>query len=136
MSSDDNHPHTKETKEGLHSDHQVDILHAEVLASSDLMNDAFDGENHEHSQGLWQSVKSHPKACAWAFIMCFTIVSFLPVFTPLSVSSFYLSSRMQISYLCVWGVAGGKNGWWWPRRASRGLHAATCMLHIHLPKLV
>ncbi|KAK8067642.1 hypothetical protein PG996_006754 [Apiospora saccharicola] len=74
MSSDDNHPHTKETKEGLHSDNQVDILHAEVLASSDLMNDAFDGENHEHSQGLWESIKSHPKACAWAFIMCFTIV--------------------------------------------------------------
>ncbi|KAK8074095.1 hypothetical protein PG994_004994 [Apiospora phragmitis] len=74
MSSDDNTPHTEETKEGLHSDHHVDILHAEVLDSSDLMNDAFDGENHEHSQGLWQSVKSHPKACAWAFIMCFTIV--------------------------------------------------------------
>ncbi|KAK6856609.1 hypothetical protein PG995_006796 [Apiospora arundinis] len=67
-------PHTKETKEGLHSDHNVDILHAEVLASDVLMNDAFDGENHEHSQGLWQSVKSHPMACMWAFIMCFTIV--------------------------------------------------------------
>ncbi|KAK8098804.1 uncharacterized protein PG998_012045 [Apiospora kogelbergensis] len=64
----------KETKEGLHAEHHVDILHDEVLASSDLMNDAFDGENYEHSQGLWQSVKSHPWACLWAFIMCFTIV--------------------------------------------------------------
>ncbi|KAI1840828.1 hypothetical protein JX266_012976 [Neoarthrinium moseri] len=45
-----------------------------VLANKDLMNDAFDGENHEHQEGVWESAKSHPWACFWAFIMCFTIV--------------------------------------------------------------
>ena len=57
----------------------VDVKHSEVLANADLMNDAFDGENREHEQSLWQAAKSHPKACCWAFIMCFTIVSGLPL---------------------------------------------------------
>ena len=52
-----------------------DILHSEVLTNANLMNDAFDGENREHEQGLWESAKNHPWACFWAFIMCFTIVS-------------------------------------------------------------
>ena len=55
--------------------HHVDVAHSKVLADSDLMNDAFDGENEEHEQSLWAAVKSHPKACFWAFVMCFTIVS-------------------------------------------------------------
>jgi SP family general alpha glucoside:H+ symporter-like MFS transporter len=50
---------------------------AEVLANRDLMNDAFDGETQEHEEGVWASAKAHPWACFWAFIMCFTIVSFL-----------------------------------------------------------
>ncbi|EFX04092.1 maltose permease [Grosmannia clavigera kw1407] len=45
-----------------------------VLANADLMNDAFDGENREHEMGAWEAFKSHPWACLWAFIMCFTIV--------------------------------------------------------------
>ncbi|EFQ35298.1 hypothetical protein CGRA01v4_05814 [Colletotrichum graminicola] len=45
-----------------------------VLTDADLMNDAFDGENEEHKQGLWEAAKLHPKACFWAFIVCFTIV--------------------------------------------------------------
>ncbi|KAK2740267.1 maltose permease [Colletotrichum kahawae] len=57
-----------------HAAHHVDVANSKVLADSDLMNDAFDGENQEHQQGLWEAVKSHPKACFWAFIMCFTIV--------------------------------------------------------------
>ena len=40
------------------------------------MSSAYDGENYEHSQGLWAAVKSHPMAAFWAFTMCFTIVSF------------------------------------------------------------
>ncbi|KAJ7059177.1 maltose permease [Mycena amicta] len=51
-----------------------DVLHDEVLRNSALMNDAFSGENHEHAETLWQAAKSHPWACLWAFIMCFTIV--------------------------------------------------------------
>ncbi|KAF7315460.1 Maltose permease [Mycena indigotica] len=51
-----------------------DVLHAEVLKDNALLNDAFDGENHEHQETVWQAAKSHPMACLWAFIMCFTIV--------------------------------------------------------------
>jgi MFS transporter, SP family, general alpha glucoside:H+ symporter len=47
----------------------------EVLTNKDLMSDAFDGENREHEEGVWEAAKSHPWACMWAFIMCFTIVS-------------------------------------------------------------
>jgi SP family general alpha glucoside:H+ symporter-like MFS transporter len=37
------------------------------------MIDAFQGEDAEHSQTLWQAVKTHKMACFWAFIMCFTM---------------------------------------------------------------
>jgi MFS transporter, SP family, general alpha glucoside:H+ symporter len=50
-------------------------LHSEILVNPELMNDAFDGENREHEMGMWAAVKTHPKACFWAFIMSFTIVS-------------------------------------------------------------
>jgi MFS transporter, SP family, general alpha glucoside:H+ symporter len=53
----------------------VDADQSKILANQDLMADAFDGENHEHEQTVWQAVKAHPWACLWAFIMCFTIVS-------------------------------------------------------------
>ena len=65
------------TKEVLQAE-KVDILHDEVLANPELMNEAFDGENREHEEGLWTAAKSHTWACFWAFIMCFTIVSLLP----------------------------------------------------------
>lgn len=55
--------------------HHVDAPNSKVLGDTDFMNDAFDGENEEHELGMWEAVKSHPKACFWAFIMCFTIVS-------------------------------------------------------------
>ncbi|KAF7118667.1 hypothetical protein CNMCM5793_008205 [Aspergillus hiratsukae] len=51
-----------------------DFKHDEILVNPDLLNEAVDGENREHEMGLWQSVKSHPWACLWAFTMCFTIV--------------------------------------------------------------
>lgn len=50
------------------------IQHSEVLVDKELMTNAFDGENREHEETVWQAVKSHPMACFWAFIMCFTIV--------------------------------------------------------------
>lgn len=73
-----------EPKDAAHVDEKqdgaqhIDAANSKVLADSDLMNDAFDGENEEHKQGLWDAVKTHPKACFWAFIMCFTIVSLIP----------------------------------------------------------
>jgi len=60
---------TIEEKGGLGSDDQ----HVEVLKNQD----AYDGENREHAQGTWEAFKSHPWACFWAFLMCFTIVSLL-----------------------------------------------------------
>lgn len=63
------------TKEESHQGDGVDVHHAEILTDSELLNDAFDGENREHQMGLWAATKSHPWACLWAFIMCFTIVS-------------------------------------------------------------
>ena len=53
----------------------VDVAHSKVLNDELTMNDAFEGENAEHEQTLWSAAKTHPKACFWAFIMCFTIVS-------------------------------------------------------------
>lgn len=53
----------------------VDTLYPEVLVNHDLFGDAVDGENREHDMSMWAAAKSHPKACIWAFIMCFTIVS-------------------------------------------------------------
>lgn len=48
---------------------------SDVLVNQDLMSNAFDGENREHEETLWHAVKTHPMACFWAFVFCFTIVS-------------------------------------------------------------
>jgi len=56
----------------------VDVRHSEVLYNPDFMSDAVDGENREHAETAWASIKSHPWACLWAFVMCFTIVSTFP----------------------------------------------------------
>ncbi|OQE76638.1 hypothetical protein PENNAL_c0065G11159 [Penicillium nalgiovense] len=56
----------------LHSE-KAAIEQSEVLVNTDLMNDAFDGENREHEMSTWAAIKSHPWACLWAFTMCFTI---------------------------------------------------------------
>ncbi|KAM0263968.1 hypothetical protein ACHAQJ_001003 [Trichoderma viride] len=55
----------------------IDVKNSEVLGNQDLMSDAVDGENREHEMGVWQAVKTHPWACLWAFIMCFTIANSL-----------------------------------------------------------
>lgn len=54
---------------------QRNIDQSEILVNADLMKDAFDAENREHEMGVWEAVKTHPMACFWAFIFCFTIVS-------------------------------------------------------------
>lgn len=48
----------------------------DVLANPDHLNEAFEGENQEHAQGMVDAVKTHPMACFWAFVFSFTIVSF------------------------------------------------------------
>ncbi|CAK3867816.1 maltose permease [Lecanosticta acicola] len=53
---------------------EKDVFHSEVLVDQDLMNNAFEAETKEHQQGVWEAAKSHPMACFWAFIFCFTIV--------------------------------------------------------------
>lgn len=63
----------EQTEKSAHAD-SLDLNKAEVLVNQDVMNDAYDGENREHAEGMWASFKSHPMACLWAFIMCFTIV--------------------------------------------------------------
>lgn len=69
-------------KGALPSEEKAEVHQTETLKNTDLMNDAFDGETREHEMGVWESVKAHPWACLWAFIMCFTIVSrsILPAF--------------------------------------------------------
>ncbi|KIW57762.1 hypothetical protein PV05_02322 [Exophiala xenobiotica] len=73
-----NHPNISsgmmEPKNEMLQADRVEIDHSGIVINPDLMNDAVDGENREHQEGLWASVKSHPWACLWAFIMCFTIV--------------------------------------------------------------
>ncbi|MCJ1311445.1 hypothetical protein MMC25_005116 [Agyrium rufum] len=51
-----------------------EVQQSEILKNQEILNDAYNGENGEHAQGVWAAAKSHPKACFWAFIMCFTIV--------------------------------------------------------------
>jgi hypothetical protein len=52
---------------------EKDTLHSEILVNKDLMTDAFQGEDSEHNQTVWQAVVSHKMACFWAFVMCFTM---------------------------------------------------------------
>ncbi|KAK9413184.1 putative methylmalonate-semialdehyde dehydrogenase (CoA acylating) [Seiridium unicorne] len=72
MSSDD-----IKSKDELHRGDEVEVQQSEnpeILNSKDLLSEAFDGEDREHEEGVWQAAKSHPWACLWAFTMCFTIV--------------------------------------------------------------
>lgn len=83
----------KVAHESVHSDNEpgqtthVDVLKSEALANPDILNDAYDGENREHAEGMWASFKTHPKACLWAFCMCFTIVSLHSVINPGTINS-------------------------------------------------
>lgn len=50
------------------------VLDDDILHHPDALASAYDGENREHSMGVWEAVKLHPMACFWAFLFCFTIV--------------------------------------------------------------
>ena len=85
-----------ESRQSHNNPDKADIFHSEVLVNQDLMNDAFDGENEEHEQGVWSGVKSHPWACFWAFIFCFTIVSCFPIsLPPLPIPPHHLDLHIQ-----------------------------------------
>lgn len=86
-----------EKQDDLALEGKADVDHSEVLKNSDLMNDAFDGENREHELGVWEATKKHPWACFWAFIMCFTIVSSSsrPHADPFSIHDRVMSVRWQ-----------------------------------------
>ncbi|PTU17961.1 hypothetical protein P175DRAFT_0486825 [Aspergillus ochraceoroseus IBT 24754] len=98
--------------------HHVDVDHAEILKNTDLMNDAFDGENREHEMGVWESVKTHPWACFWAFTMCFTIV--MESFDMFLNSNFVALSAFQKKY----GVPTGPNEYTIPTRWQSALFQA------------
>ena len=42
---------------------------------------AIEAENEEHNMGVLQAVRANPKASLWAFVMSFTIVSWLSPFS-------------------------------------------------------
>ena len=54
---------------------EKDVHYSELKVDSDAMNQAYAAENAEHELSAWQAVRTHPMACFWAFLMCFTIVS-------------------------------------------------------------
>lgn len=56
----------------------VDVRASDVLVNPDLMSDAVEGENREHEESMWASVKSRPWVFLWVSIMYFTIVSPFP----------------------------------------------------------
>lgn len=60
---------------GIETLKEHNIHNSNVLVDKDLMLGAYDAENREHTEGVWEAAKAHPMACIWAFIMCFTIVS-------------------------------------------------------------
>ena len=62
---------------GIDSDEleKRNIHHSELLVDANLMSNAYDAENREHEMSVTEAVKTHPMACFWAFIFCFTIVS-------------------------------------------------------------
>lgn len=52
-------PEHKSKDEFDQSSH-VEHRHSIISVDADLMNDAMEGENREHAEGLWAAVKSHP----------------------------------------------------------------------------
>lgn len=47
---------------------EKDTLHSEILVDKNLMTNAFEGENQEHKETVWEAVKTHKMACLWAFV--------------------------------------------------------------------
>jgi hypothetical protein len=54
---------------------KVEEREGNITIDEHELNDAFYAENVEHDMGVWEAARTHPMACVWAFVMCFTIVS-------------------------------------------------------------
>ncbi|UKZ95792.1 uncharacterized protein TrAFT101_010606 [Trichoderma asperellum] len=93
----------------------VDVPNSEVLGNKDLISDAIDGENQEHEMGVWEAVKTHPWACLWAFIMCFTIV--MESFDMFLNGNFVAQSAFQKEF----GVFVEGSGWTIPTKWQSAL---------------
>ncbi|CAI7640547.1 unnamed protein product [Penicillium glandicola] len=99
-------------------DEKAGIEQSEVLVNSDIMNDAFDGENREHEMSTWLAIKSHPWACLWAFTMCFTIV--MESFDMFLNGNFVALPHFQQTY----GVEDAPGSWTIPTRWQSSLFQA------------
>jgi hypothetical protein len=53
------------------------VAHHETLDDKDLLQASYEAETRENEMGVLEAVKDHPMACFWAFVFCFTIVSWL-----------------------------------------------------------
>lgn len=53
------------------------IVQHETLDDKELLQASYEAETRENEMGVWEAVKAHPMACFWAFVFCFTIVSFI-----------------------------------------------------------
>jgi hypothetical protein len=62
----------------LDRDHAIDL--DEKAKASAYKADAVEAENAEHNMGVLEAIRAYPMASFWAFVMSFTIVSYL---TPL-----------------------------------------------------
>lgn len=53
------------------------VAHHEALDDKDLLQASYEAETRENEMGVLEAVKTHPMACFWAFVFCFTIVGYL-----------------------------------------------------------
>lgn len=103
------------TENQVRVDHDEKLAHNEVLTNKDLMNEAIEGENKEHEMGVWAAAKTHPLACMWAFIFCFTIVME-------SFDMFLNTNFVALPYFKKqFGIPTGPNEWSIPTRWQSAL---------------
>lgn len=76
---------------------EKDTLHSEVLVDKNLMSNAFEGENAEHKETVWQAAKTHKMACLWAFVSYLTLISFTVRFLHSTVVQIYSGANLTSS---------------------------------------
>jgi SP family general alpha glucoside:H+ symporter-like MFS transporter len=69
-----------EATEGISSQEEHGYDLDEKAKISDYKADAVEAENAEHNMGVLEAVRAYPMASFWAFVMSFTIVSYLSPF--------------------------------------------------------
>ena len=53
------------------------VVLKETLDDKDLLEASYEAETREKEMGVLEAVKTHPWACFWATVFCFTIVSYI-----------------------------------------------------------